>query len=189
MIDEGRRSRGRAIEIRLPRLQARYNRWFNQHLLAALTAERSRLSAQPGLEAAILRQLNHIHVMDWLWLERFASSCRAANRAPAGLRNLPSAPAGMDEVLFPDIDDWAGPRLALDRCLDTFVGGLGPEDLALKVRFITKVGDRRLARPLWSMLAHLFNHQSLHRGEVIGLLGLAGIDMGPTDILPLTARA
>ncbi len=180
---------GDGAGLRGARLQGRYNLWFNQRLADTLIAGEARLTEQAGpagLQAAVMRQLNHIHVMDWLWLGRFAEAFADAGRSPPGLQQLPPAPQAMDAALFGDVQAWAAPQRRLDARLQRFVDGLAADDLEMTVGFVTLAEGQPLRRPLWALLAHLFNHQSLHRGEVIGLMALVGLSMGATDILPLT---
>ncbi len=147
-------------------LHAHYNRWFNEKL--AMIAKRS-------TERELLVQINHVHVMDCLWLTRF------------GVRNAAiTVPRAMDEIRFTSVSQWYRCQRKVDVALETLVGGLREKDMGMRIEFVTMADNQRIARPLWALLAHLFNHQSLHRGEIIAILKRDGQDFGQSDLLPFT---
>jgi uncharacterized damage-inducible protein DinB len=188
-LSEGGASDENGVALSGLRLQGRYNGWFNQRLAETLKAGAGRLDQPAGLQAAVMRQLNHAYVMDWLWLGRFAQAFAALGRFAPGLLHLPPAHEDMEAAVFDTVQAWSGARGQMDSRLQAFVAGLAAEDLTIRVDFVTLAEGQPLQRPLWALLTHLFNHQSLHRGEVIALMGLVGLSMGATDILPLTEEA
>ncbi len=147
-------------------MQARYNTWFNRELARATARLRP-----PGL----MVQLNHLHVMDCLWLHRFGVSDPA----------LPP-PRTMDEIRFADPRRWHRAQSVADRTLETLVAGSGETALNANIEFTTMAEGECITRPLWSLLAHLFNHQSLHRGEILCLLRLHDVGFGQSDLLPFS---
>jgi uncharacterized damage-inducible protein DinB len=46
-------------------------------------------------------------------------------------------------------------------------------------------GGQRLEVPLWWAVAHLFNHQTHHRGQITALLTQQGCDPGVTDLFAM----
>ena len=60
-----------------------------------------------------------------------------------------------------------------------WVGKLSPERLAATFQY------GRNESVLWSALAHFFNHQTHHRGQVTTLLAQAGQDVGNTDMIAM----
>ena len=169
-------------------LYASYNGWFNDKLFALLLQEdvERYTGEQLDLFGAILRQLNHVFVMDVVWLHRFRKSLAASGAIDDCFGRLPPPPRFMEQILFLQVRDMQAPRAELDRTIVDF-SGLLDGLLDAPVLFQTIADREVIERPLWSLLLHLFNHQSLHRGEIIGLAERIGINLGATDILPLTS--
>jgi uncharacterized damage-inducible protein DinB len=78
-------------------------------------------------------------------------------------------------------------RALTDEELSTWVSGLTPERLAAPLVYMRR--GQQQTTPLWWSVAHLFNHQTHHRGQAHALLTAAGVDIGATDLpmLPLLA--
>lgn len=145
---------------------AQYNAVFNRQLNRVLARHFSELPRD------ILVQINHIFVMDRLWMDRLCRSTDAKRLSIA-----------MDAAPFHDTDDWWPERAALDREIGQFVnrtGAFGDE-----IAFATRADNVAVRCRIDDALTHLFNHQSLHRGEIVNILWRHGVDFGNTDILPL----
>jgi uncharacterized damage-inducible protein DinB len=153
------------------RLLARYNQWFNNRLLEVLPAAPSRIAP------SLIVQINHIYVMDHLWLSRFGVSTPPIR-----------APQRMDEMRFKQFEDWGPERAQTDKILTAFTEHLADGQLAQTVSFVTMADGARISRELWALLTHLFNHQALHRGEILAHLSSAGVEFGQSDVLPLTGE-
>lgn len=131
-------------------LNAKYNLWFNKRLS----------QVAKGLEdSELLQQINHLHVMDCLWLWRFG--IRTPSIVP---------PESMDECRFDTVAKWYKKQKLTDNALFQFVEHISNKDLSRPIRLVTMAEGELICRPLWSLLVHLFNHQSLHRGEILLLL-------------------
>ncbi len=74
-------------------------------------------------------------------------------------------------------------RAKTDDAIDAFVATLTAEKLAGPLRFLRRGVLNEL--PLWHAVAHLFNHQTHHRGQVTTLLMQAGEDPGVTDLVAM----
>ncbi len=57
------------------------------------------------------------------------------------------------------------------------------EQLEAPYTFVSKVLNITRVQPTWAFVAHMFNHQTHHRGQLTTLLSQAGIDYGATDVL------
>jgi uncharacterized damage-inducible protein DinB len=169
------------------RLFASYNGWFNGKLFDLLAGEELERYPADKLQefGGILRQLNHVFVMDLMWLNRFKLSLQGNETIDHCLRELAPPPRSMEQILFLQVRDMHRPRIELDQTIGRFVD-LAEDLLEKPIAFETLADRATIERPLWSLLLHLFNHQSLHRGEIIGHAQRVGVDLGPTDILPLT---
>jgi uncharacterized damage-inducible protein DinB len=155
------------------RMLALYNQWANSRLYAA--AERiapNRLAENRGaFFGSLLGTLNHLLVTDRMWMSRLEGV------SPRGTR--------LDEVLYNDFAELRAARLAQDWKLVDYVDGLSEERLAAPLSYATTSGAPQ-SQPLHHVLAHLFNHQTHHRGQAHHLVGLA---LGPrtTPVLDLLA--
>lgn len=151
-------------------IHARYNRKFNEDLRPFLTD-----IAEPDRDA-IFVQLNHIYVMDRIWLSRFAGGGQPF-------------PHTMDARLFGDVSGWWPVRSVADDEIEDIVTGLTPERARSSLFFATRGDNVRVECTFGAALVNLFNHQSLHRGEILQILSRAGVNFGNSDILPLIVRA
>lgn len=165
-------------------LLADYNRWMNEKVYAAAArlpaAERT--AARGAFFDSIVGTLNHLVVADLVWLRRFAQH----PNAPAVLQELSAwpVPQALAEPVYPDFDALAAQRPRLDDLISRWVAALSEADLAsaLEYRNMQGVPARRAFS---SVLMHVFNHQTHHRGQVTTLLTQAGEDVGVTDLLVL----
>lgn len=177
------------------RLHAQYNRWINRKVFeAAARLGPEGLALDRGaFFGSILRTLNHIMVADLIWLRRFAAA--HPSRGP----DLPVGPQGwplperLDHVLYTDLAQLRAKRDQLDAVIEDWIGGLTEADLDRDLEYRNMQGEPA-RRAFDLMLAHLFNHQTHHRGQVTTLLTQAGQDVGATDMLllipnPLAAPA
>ena len=78
-------------------------------------------------------------------------------------------------------------RVALDRELIDWVEAITPDWLAADLTYYSRASNASFTRPAWTLVVHLFNHQTPHRGQATILLTQAGVDIGVTDLpaLPL----
>ena len=91
----------------------------------------------------------------------------------------------LDEVLHHDFADLRAARLVQDQKLVDHVHGLSEERLAARLDYATSSGAPQ-SQPLHHVLAHLFNHQTHHRGQAHHLVGLA-LGREATPVLDLLA--
>jgi uncharacterized damage-inducible protein DinB len=90
----------------------------------------------------------------------------------------------LNDVLHKTLADLAPARRAQDQKIVAFVHGLSEERLAETLSYETTSGAPQ-SQPLHDVLAHLFNHQTHHRGQAHHLVGQAlGKDKAPVlDLL------
>ena len=87
-------------------------------------------------------------------------------------------------MLFDDFRKLDAHRKWLDTVIKEWVAELSNDDLEHRLRYSNMKGVVSV-RKLSSMLLHLFNHQTHHRGQATTLLSQAGVDVGVTDLLVL----
>ena len=137
---------------------ARNNAWSNHRLhgacaalpAAALTAERT------SFFPSILLTLNHILIVDWYYLD----ALEEGGRGPA---------LYADETPFDTLGPLTEAQRTSDRRLIAFCDRLRPEDAHRPVTLVRE-GDQRFTERAEDVLAHLFVHQTHHRGQVHAML-------------------
>jgi uncharacterized damage-inducible protein DinB len=155
---------------------ARYNRWMNDKLytLAATLSDEARKRDSGAFFKSIHGTFNHLLVADRIWLARFKGIIAPEGcLAPGGIRAL-------DQELYANFDELRRERELTDKELSAWVSELTPERLAAPLVFVRH--GQRLEAMLWGVVAHVFNHQTHHRGQITTLLMQQGCDPGVTDL-------
>jgi uncharacterized damage-inducible protein DinB len=152
------------------RTMAQYNEWMNSRLyaLCATVADAELREDRGAFFKSIYATLNHIAYGDLAFLSRFTGD-------PAVVPEL-----GAD--LFGGFAALRRERAGLDARILAWAGTLRPEWLAESLSYASKVDGRVRTVPRWALVAHVFNHQTHHRGQVTTLLAQRGLDVGSTDI-------
>ena len=149
---------------------AQYNEWMNSRLYAlCATLPAQQLHEDRGaFFKSIYLTLNHIAYADLAFLSRFTGD-------PAVVPEL-----GLD--LFGGFERLCSERGALDQRLMSWAQSLRPEWLEAPLSYTSKVDGIVRTLPRWTLVVHMFNHQTHHRGQVLTLLAQLGHDIGSTDI-------
>jgi uncharacterized damage-inducible protein DinB len=155
------------------RLMARYNTWMNEKLYAACAtlSDEERKRDRGAFFGSIHATLNHLLLADSVWLGRF--------------ENQPFAFHSLDQELYAGFDELRVQRAALDARIERWTSGLTDLTLAGKLAFTSALTKRSYAPALWKIVAHFFNHQTHHRGQLTALLSQAHVDYGVTDLFLL----
>lgn len=136
---------------------ARYNTLANRRLYDACArlSNAERKKARPAFFGSIHGTLNHIMVGDRIWLARFEGA------------EVPST--NLDATLYEDFDELHEARRAEDARIEAFASGLDERSLAGGIRYMNNEGNVH-ADPVDLLVAHFFNHQTHHRGQVHDML-------------------
>jgi uncharacterized damage-inducible protein DinB len=168
-------------------VSARYNRWMNDKLygIAASLSDEARKRDRGAFFKSIHGTFNHLLLADRVWLARFKGvTVPEGFMGPGGIRSL-------DQELCVDFEDLRRERALTDDELTAWVSGLTDERLAAPLVYMRR--GKTHESPLWWAVAHLFNHQTHHRGQITTLLTQQGCDPGVTDLIAMlrdeTARA
>nr|WP_298969107.1 DinB family protein [uncultured Halomonas sp.] len=163
---------------------ATYNQWMNAKVYdAASQMSAAALSEERGaFFGSIFGTLNHIVVADTLWLKRFATHTSSVATL-AVMVPLPT-PARLDQVMFDDLEGLKTHRQWLDSVIINWIEALTDDDLDTVLSYHNLKGEPSTRR-FSSLILHLFNHQTHHRGQASTLLSQAGLDIGVTDRLAL----
>lgn len=166
------------------RLLAQYNQWMNSKIyeLAAAIDSDELAKDRGAFFGSILGTLNHIMVADLAWLNRFKR--HPVNLASLeGIQHLP-LPSALNQLLFADFSALHQARKKVDEVFVALCDELNDTVLEAPLPYKNMKGDKMNKR-FASVLQHVFNHQTHHRGQLTTLLSQMGIDFGVTDLLML----
>jgi uncharacterized damage-inducible protein DinB len=153
------------------RMFAAYNRWANDRLYAA-AASLSPQAFNRDVGAAFgsaMGTLNHLLVADRIWMKRFTGGG--------------TAPTALDTILFRDFAKLRRARVAEDQRIIDWIDGLSEGELAGRFAYMTVTDLRTVSQHLAPALAHLFNHQTHHRGQVHTILTMLGQPSVALDLI------
>lgn len=149
---------------------ARYNRWANRRLYAVaagLTDERYR-EDRGAFFGSLRGTLNHLLVADRLWFNRFTGE---------GVN-----PPSLDAILHDGFAELRAAREAEDERIIRFVEALDESRLDKPFAYRSMDGSP-IELPLAGLLAHVFNHQTHHRGQAHTLLTQFGCTVPALDLV------
>jgi uncharacterized damage-inducible protein DinB len=140
-----------------------YNAWANARLYdaaARLSVEQYRADRGVFFKS-VHGTFNHLLATDRIWMQRFTGQGDAPDR--------------LDAILFETLDELRPAREAEDRRIVDFVDALDDARIAGTIKYRRVSTPEVFEQPLAPALAHWFNHQTHHRGQLHALLtGLAG---------------
>jgi uncharacterized damage-inducible protein DinB len=150
---------------------AKYNAWANARLYAMARGlpdapYRKNVGAFFG---SLHGTLNHLLVTDRIWMRRFTG--------------MGDQPKTLNVILFDDLPSVELARREEDQRIVKYVDVLTDNDFDKDLDYVTTNGiPQRFA--LGDLLAHLFNHQTHHRGQAHTILTVLGIaEPQPLDLL------
>lgn len=157
---------------------ARYNVWMNEKLyaLAATLSDEERKRDRGAFFKSIHGTFNHLLVADRTWLSRFTGVPAPEGFMAPGIHSL-------DQQLYSDFAELRQQRALTDQALSAWVAELTPERLAQPLVFVRR--GKKNESPLWWSVAHVFNHQTHHRGQITTLFTQLGRDPGSTDLVAM----
>jgi uncharacterized damage-inducible protein DinB len=157
---------------------AGYNRWANERLYEAAgkLPDADYRADRGAFFGSLHRTLNHLVVTDRIWMRRFTGE------GPVQ--------ASLDEILFETLAELGAARIEEDERIIAYIDGLSEADLAATFRYRRTSSPDEITQPLAPAIAHLFNHQTHHRGQAHALLTiLGGHDFAPSFDLVVFQRA
>ncbi|MEL6639980.1 MAG: DinB family protein [Pseudomonadota bacterium] len=151
---------------------AAYNAWQNksvQRCVAALSQE-DLTKDRGAFFGSIFGTINHLLWADHFWLSNFG-----AMPAPGGSISESTA-------LKASVADWAADRVRLDATIVEWARKLTALDLTGEVTWFSATVQREMSMEKAKAVAHFFNHQTHHRGQVHAMLTAAGQNPDRTDL-------
>jgi uncharacterized damage-inducible protein DinB len=156
---------------------ADYNRWANRRLYDMAEAlPENLLKKDVGVYFRSLHgTLNHLLAADRIWMHR--------------LDGQDSHPDRLNAILFDDLPSLRAARQLEDTRIVNFIGRLADSEFDTSREYLTLNGAPQ-QQPLRYILAHLFNHQTHHRGQAHAALTMLGvIEPQPLDLLIMQREA
>lgn len=161
------------------RMMARYNAWQNRSLVEAASDldDAARGQDRGAFFGSIAATFNHLYWGDSIWMWRF------------GALERPGGTIAQSRHVFPVWADFVAARQQLDQVILDWAEALPPEWLAREMRWFSNAAGREVSRDHALLVAHFFNHQTHHRGQIHAMLTAAGAKPDDTDLFLLPDRA
>jgi uncharacterized damage-inducible protein DinB len=141
---------------------AAYNAWANARLYTVargLPDEQYRRNIG-AFFGSLHGTLNHLLVTDRIWMRRLTGTGEHPNK--------------LNAILFEDLASLEAARIEEDKRIIRYVDGLSEGDFDKPLDYATTKGVPQ-RNSLGELLAHLFNHQTHHRGQAHAILTVLGI--------------
>jgi uncharacterized damage-inducible protein DinB len=151
------------------RMLASYNRWANRRLydaVARLTPD-AYFKPRPAFFKSIHGGLNHLVVTDRIWLGRIVGK-------------LDEKP--LNAILYDDLASLRAAREAEDERLIGIVNGIDAGRLESTLSYANSTG-KVFQTPMKTVLGHMFNHETHHRGQVHDLLSQTDVPPPSLDLI------
>ena len=153
---------------------ARYNAWANAALYAAaagLTDAQYRAD-KGAFFGSVHGTLNHLLTTDRVWFQRITGT------APTG-----TVPDRLDAILFEDFALLRAARVVEDARIVAYLDGLDEAAYQGSIHYRRVSTPDEFEQKLIEALAHVFNHQTHHRGQAHALLTGHGVAGPVLDLL------
>ncbi len=154
------------------RTMAVYNTWQNKQLIDTLeTINAGELGRDRGaFFGSIFGTINHLLWADGVWMGRFDGG----ERPPGGIAESPK--------LTERLSEWRPLREAMDHRISSWADGLTDDDVGGDLTWYSGAIGREVTKPKAICVAHFFNHQTHHRGQIHAMLTAAGAKGYVTDL-------
>lgn len=161
------------MQINQVRDMAAYNEWMNKRLYAvcAELSDEERRHDRGVFFRSIHGTLNHLLLGDKVWLGRFLGEPFSVDR--------------LDRELYRNFDELRTAREETDAQILRWADALTEDILAGGLLYTGIVNPVPRSYEMWLVVAHFFNHQAHHRGQLTAMLSQCGKDYGVTDLLLL----
>lgn len=156
---------------------ARYNRWANGRVYdeAARLPDDARRREIGLFFRSLHGTLNHMLVADRVWLRRLTGDGPEPER--------------LNQILFEDFSELRAAREQEDARILRFVDSLSEADLDSPFEYRNMAGKAYRQRRA-DTLAHFFNHQTHHRGQIHAALTILGVpEPAPLDLVAFQRSA
>jgi uncharacterized damage-inducible protein DinB len=163
------------ITVDYVQFMARYNGWQNASLYREARAldDAARNLDRGAFFGSIHATLSHLVFADQSWLHRFT----------AGASPAPLVKTIAESITYmPDWSALSSARETTDNRISAWAAELDPTWLEGPLTWYSGTLEREISRPRALLVAHMFNHQTHHRGQVHAMLTAAGRRPDATDM-------
>lgn len=166
----------RMITAQYVQTMSRYNQWQNKSIYTAADklSEDERKADRCVFFGSIHRTLSHLLWGDQIWMVRFADTPMPA---------VDTITASADMVS--DWQDLKRQRQIFDDVILDWSAKLADEDVQGDLTWFSGSAQCEITKPLGFLIAHMFNHQTHHRGQVNAMLTACGENTDDTDLFYL----
>lgn len=149
---------------------ARYNRWANKRIYGACQqlSEEEYRKQRDGVFLSIHRTLNHVLLVDRIWMNR--------------IRGKKLKVTTLRKELYSDRAALRIARKMKDSKISRLITKVKKRHMEGAVRYEDRDGVPH-ATPLPYVLAHMFNHQAHHRGQVHNMLSQTDVPPPSIDLI------
>jgi uncharacterized damage-inducible protein DinB len=154
------------------RTMAAYNTQLNAQIYAAAARlpDETRRADRGAFWRSIHGTLSHLVWGDQMWMSRFDGW------------DKPDVLLAESDRFVADFDVMHARRIDMDGRLQVWAAALDPAWLAGEQHWFSGATKRDICRPRSLLVAHMFNHQTHHRGQAHALLTSVGQSTGDTDL-------
>ena len=158
-------------------MSAAYNAWANEAVYdaAAPLSDADYRADKGAFFGSLHRTLNHLLVTDRIWMKRMTGTGEA--------------PATLDAILFEDFASLQAARVDQDARISAWIGTLTDTALAATFTYTPVSTPQPVTQRLAPVLAHLFNHQTHHRGQCHTILTALGRPSVTLDMISFQRHA
>ena len=114
---------------------------------------------------------SHIYICDFNWLKRF----KLLRYFTILNKNIFEINYSFSEIIFNDISEYILMRKELDEIIIEFIEELKEDDFEKILKFTDSKG-LKIERKMESLIFHVFNHQTHHRGMISLYMEMLGIE-------------
>jgi uncharacterized damage-inducible protein DinB len=167
------------ITVDYVRTMARYNAWQNGAIygVAGGLSDKERRMDRGAFFGSIHATLSHLVWADTIWMSRFGD----IDPPPGGIETSAN--------YYSDWDRMATARADLDAVIRDWAQKVDPDWLTGELTWYSTVSGGMTTRSTALLVAHFFNHQTHHRGQVHAMLTAAGAKTEMTDLGFMPAEA
>ncbi|MEO1375537.1 MAG: DinB family protein [Cyanobacteria bacterium J06635_10] len=136
---------------------ASYNTLANRKLyeVCSQLSDAQRKKIRPAPFKSIHGTLNHIMIGDRIWIGRFKGQKMSST--------------ALDAILYHDFEVLQKARVLEDRNIEAFISNLSEDFFSHTINYVNNQG-KTYNDPAPLLMAHFFNHQTHHRGQIHDML-------------------
>ena len=168
------------ITVEFVTTMSRYNAWQNSSIYEAASKlnDEARNMDRQAFFGSIHETLSHLLWGDQIWMSRFAGTPQPLAKSIDDSR-----------CMVAEWVDLKAQRMEFDKTILSWSETVTEDFLSGNMSWFSGAIKKTVTRPTGMLVAHMFNHQTHHRGQVNTMLLQAGCKLDDTDlfVLPETA--